>query len=247
MRLVAWNIRAGGGRRWSGIVAQLRRWRPDVIALSEFRGTEPSQQIAAALNQAGWIHQSQTTLPEAPAVNALLLASRWPLQTLRPPSCVQAPARWLQAQVRAPQPMAVLLVHVPNRVTGTKYPFLNSMATMAGGWRGVPGLIVGDTNTGRIGMDEESSAFNRVEDDWMQAMESLGWHDGFRHLHPRRRQFTWYSPNGDNGFRLDQAFLQPALLQRMRRCVHRWGGAGSGRQTVLSDHAALILDFHRED
>ena len=42
MRLVSWNIRAGGGRRVEGIAEQIARWQPDVVALSEFRATPPS-------------------------------------------------------------------------------------------------------------------------------------------------------------------------------------------------------------
>ena len=32
MRIVAWNIRAGGGVRGEAIAAQLRRWHADVVA-----------------------------------------------------------------------------------------------------------------------------------------------------------------------------------------------------------------------
>jgi len=34
-RIILWNIRAGGGKRAAGILAQLREWRPNIIGLSE--------------------------------------------------------------------------------------------------------------------------------------------------------------------------------------------------------------------
>ncbi len=45
MRIVSWNIRAGGGRRLRDIADQLERWQPDVVAPSEFRGTAPSTTV----------------------------------------------------------------------------------------------------------------------------------------------------------------------------------------------------------
>ncbi|MGH7335486.1 MAG: endonuclease/exonuclease/phosphatase family protein, partial [Candidatus Rokuibacteriota bacterium] len=60
VRIVAWNIRAGGGQRAEAIARQLRRWVPDVVALSEFRGTAASGIVAAALADDGLGHQLNT-------------------------------------------------------------------------------------------------------------------------------------------------------------------------------------------
>ena len=77
----------------------------------------------------------------------------------------------------------------------------------------------------------------------MAAFQELAWGDAFRHLRGRRRDaaaFTWYSPNGRNGFRLDQAFVSRALLPDLLRVEHVWA---EGRASGVSDHAALLLDF----
>ena len=63
-------------------------------------------------------------------------------------------------------------------------------------------------------------------------------------MHGPRREYTWYSPNGRNGFRLDQAFINRALQPRLKGLVYDWGvrrRIGSG--LALSDHAALLLDL----
>lgn len=243
MRVVAWNIRAGGGRRAMGIVAQLQQWNADVVVLSEFRGTESSQVIAAGLADLGLAQQRDTCLAEHPPRNALLIASRWPLRQQRVDHSLQDHERWLHVRVLAPDKFDVLAVHVPNRVTKRKYPFLDAVSGLVATWRGPPGLIVGDTNTGRIDIDEESAAFNAREEQWMLHMEALQWRDAFRARHPKLRQFTWYSPNGKNGFRLDQAFMHPLLLNQMSAVRHVWGSDGSERRDALSDHAAVIVDF----
>jgi exonuclease III len=77
----------------------------------------------------------------------------------------------------------------------------------------------------------------------MAQMEALGWHDAFRWLHHRQREFTWYSPNGNNGFRLDQAFVHRCWVARLTAAAHVWGGDALVRRDVLSDHAALLIDF----
>ena len=147
--------------------------------------------------------------------------------------------------ITAPTPFAIGAMHVPNRVTGRKGAFLNNLLAMAQAWRRGPALIVGDTNTGRIGIDEESPAFDRFEDDWMVAMQKARWRDAFRHIHSKELAYTWYSPTKRNGFRLDEGFVNDRLIKRMTDVCHMWGAVeGSSRRDVLSDHAALILDFN---
>ena len=244
MRIVAWNIRAGGGRRAEALAAQLRRWQPDLVALSEFRATPPSATLARAVADFGLCHQLATTDPERLSANRLLIASRWPLRRIRARGPSE-PGRWLLAGVDAKRPFALGAMHVPNRVTGRKWPFLDAVLRVAAGWQAGPALLLGDTNSGRPGVDEEVPAFNLREGGWIERLERAGWRDAYRHLHGQRRIYTWYSPNGGNGFRIDQAFLNPRLLPRLEAARYVWGGSrpGKPRTPALSDHAALMLDF----
>ncbi len=241
MRIVAWNIRAGGGKRAERIAHQLARWRPSVVVLCEFRGTPPSGEIASRLSQLGLVHQRTTLAADQPARNALLVASRWPLRTMSSPLAPREPCRWLSLRVAAPEPLVLGAMHIPNKATGRKYEFHDSVVSLAARWRRQPAILVGDTNTGWPGLDEEVPCFGPGEAAFLESIAALGWADAFRHLRGRARAYTWYSPNGRNGFRLDQAFLNPALLPRLRRASYRWGG---GRGGGLSDHAAILVDLH---
>jgi exonuclease III len=242
-RIVAWNIRAGGGRRADGILAQLARWAPDVVTLSEFRGTEPSVTLARGLAERGLIHQITSATRARPDVNALLVASRWPLARVRM-SCAPADCRWLLTTVETPSPFSVGAMHVPNRVSGRKWTFLDAVLLVAQRWRRGAALLAGDTNSGRRGIDEEVPAFNGREEGWIDALAACGWADAFRVLRGRRRAYTWYSPNGRNGFRIDQAFVNAALLRRVTRARYVWGRAArAARRDALSDHAALVVDL----
>ena len=244
MRLIAWNIRAGGGKRAEGIVAQLNAWQPDIIALSEFRATPASQWIADQLQSLGFTHQRTTTDKNNPAINSLLLASRWPLRTVTLKHAPDNDRRWLHANIDAPQPIAIVAIHIPNRSSGLKYPFLDAVIESVKHWRGRPAVIMGDTNSGCIDLDEESPAFNKIEDRWFKTMEALNWKDGFRMLHGDTRDYTWYSPNGRNGFRLDQAFFHPTLHNKLATIQYIWGGNTTLRREDLSDHAAIVIDLH---
>jgi exonuclease III len=159
-------------------------------------------------------------------------------------SCAPADCRWLLAAVDGPEPFALGAMHVPNRVSGRKYPFLDAVLEVARRWRRGPALLAGDTNSGRRDIDEEVPAFNAREEGWIDALAACGWADAFRTLAGRRRAYTWYSPNGRNGFRIDQAFVNAALLDRVRMARYVWARTGrGGRQDAVSDHAALVLDL----
>ncbi len=248
MRIIFWNIRAGGGRRADGIFSQLLTWRPDIIGLSEFRGTPSSQKLAADLHQDGYAHQLSTINPQSKAKNALLLASRWPLRPLQLKNTPQNRERWLLASIQAPRPFTLGLMHVPNYThPELKYPYLDAVLKMIDQWDSGPAILGGDTNCGKRGIDEEKATsppiFKR-EHAWLEEMEKRQWVDGFRHLHGNRREFTWYS-HRNNGFRLDYAFLNPEFRSALKGARHEWGDDPQQpeRREALSDHAALIIDL----
>jgi exonuclease III len=86
--------------------------------------------------------------------------------------------------------------------------------------------------------------FSEREEGWIDALTGCGWLDAFRHLRADARAYTWYSPNGRNGFRIDQAFVNTALLAHLADAAYVWGGATRrGRRDALSDHAALLVDL----
>src|SRR5256884_1118273 len=117
MRVVAWNIRAGGGVRADAIARQLARWQPDVVALSEFRATPPSARLAARLAACGLAHQLATCDPRTMTRNALLVASRWPLRRVRLRSAPAERCRWLLVAVDAPVPLALGAMHEIGRAS----------------------------------------------------------------------------------------------------------------------------------
>jgi len=249
MRIISWNIRAGGGGRVAAIVAQLQRWRPDIVALQEFRGTAPSQQLARHLADLNLPYQLCTVVPEKPATNALLLASRYPLQLTRTAEAPAELSRWLLAKIACARPLSIGVMHVPNAVSGRKASFHEAVLTLAQRWRRGPALFVGDTNTGISGLDDMTYVFTPREEAWLHGLQTAGWCDVFRHRHGDKRVYTWYSPNAGNGFRLDQAFVNRRLIDHIGDVHYVWGIDHNApwRRDALSDHAALILDLQTNE
>ncbi len=246
MRIVAWNIRAGGGARVDGIHAQIQRWQPDIVCLCEYRATPPSLHLAEALANLGLSHQETTTTGAAPARNGLLLGSRWPIQRLRLRNGPSEPGRWLAVQVHADRPFVLGQMHIPNLATGRKPTFQEAIETLASRWRRGPAIFLGDTNCGWPGIDEERPVFSPETKRWLDSLAALGWRDAFRYLKGEERFYTWYSPNRGNGFRLDQAFINRKIIGRLQDAGYAWGtpeAEASSRRDALSDHAALLLDL----
>ena len=247
IRIISWNIRAGGGKRAAGILRQILEWRPEVVGLCEFRDTSASQWLAAELSAAGYCYQLSSINPKLAAQNALLLASRKPLNVITAPGMPGNRQRWLLAQVETQPALTLGLMHVPNYTTpALKYPFLSSVLKMITAWKLGPALLLGDTNCGKHGVDEENPQgpkFKR-EHDWIIGMEQRGWVDAFRHMHGERREYTWYS-HRNNGFRLDYAFCSPALIPAVTGLQHIWGinPEQPRRREGLSDHAAVVVDL----
>jgi exonuclease III len=238
MRIISWNIRAGGGRRAGAIAEQLADWAPDIVVLAEFRGTPPGAVIADALCASGLTFQLSCVQPGEPARNAVFLASREPFRAVRLRARPIDPALWLVAKFER---LTVAGMHIPNEVTKRKFPYMDAVAALAERWRRGPAVFVGDTNSGRPGIDEENPVFGPRYPAWFDRMERAGFRDAFRVLHPEAREFTWYSPNGGNGFRLDQAFVNRGLVRRVTAVSHAWAERDA-RRDALSDHAALIVD-----
>src|SRR4249920_202162 len=74
MRLLAWNIRQGGGTRLVGIMAALARHDADVLILSEYRGGDSADRLRIALHATGYRHVTELVPP--PGRTGVLIAAR---------------------------------------------------------------------------------------------------------------------------------------------------------------------------
>lgn len=230
MRLLSLNLRHGGGRRLEALGDWLLAQQADLLALQEYRHNAGGARLQARLEAAGYAHRLVTG--GAPRQNALLLASRAPMQPWQPRALAFERLRVLGARVAG---LDVVSVHLPN--LRAKVPHWEGLLRVAQAARRRPAVFVGDFNTGRDGVDAADYRFSCAAH--MAALvEEHGWVDAWRYLHPAARDFTWYS-HRSNGFRLDHAFLSPPCAPRLQgaRLLQEVRTAG------LSDHAALLVEL----
>lgn len=235
MRLLTLNLRHGGGRRASELLRYLLGQRADVLVLSEFRANPPGAMLRAELAAAGFTHQVATA--RQPRINHLLIASRYPLRREYPAPLRVDRLRLCTVRVAAPEGgLSLVAAHLPN--FDAKQPHWDALLHLAAEQPRTPRLLLGDFNTGLRGQDAEDGPFPFFGAGHMQRLLELGWVDAWRQVHPQGREYTWYS-HRQRGFRLDHAFLSPALSPRLRTAALDHTPRLSG----ASDHSALCVEL----
>jgi exodeoxyribonuclease-3 len=230
IRLMCWNIRHGGGARVERIYSAIRAHRAEIVVLTEFRDNSPGRFLRESLASGGWVHQASSAPP--PRANGVLIASR------------DAFVSHEQGDDVPPDRHRWVTVQFENfGLTGTYFPSLHAkvphweyMLRVAARNSGGRHIVFGDVNTGKNYIDEARSVFHYG--DYIDRMAALGWPEAWRYLHPTGRQYSWYS-HKKNGFRIDHAYVSPALVPNLRqaRYSHR------GRKEGISDHSALVVEL----
>jgi exodeoxyribonuclease III len=230
VRLLAWNIRQGGGSRLAGIMAAIARHDADVLILSEYRGGDSAERLCAALKSFGYPHVTRL-VPPPQRVGVLIAARRRFVE--RGPVCARVEEPWRLVDVDLGE-LRLTGVYMPNLLK--KVPYWQTLVDAFAARVTGDTLAIGDFNTCRAYVDEPGAIDATAH--FMDSMDAIGFRDLWRHRYPDGREFSWYSHRG-NGFRIDHAFLSPRLADRagVIRYSHEERLAG------LSDHSMLLLDL----
>ena len=230
MRLLTWNIRAGGGARLGPIAAALACHQADVLVLTEYRSGVAGIRLRAMLRDMGYVWLSPV---EPPGIrNGVLIASRRkPGSTALLAAHVPEPWRMLTATFDR---VRVFGVYMPN--LKVKIPYWEALIAAAAPHANRHALAIGDFNTCRAFVDEPG-AIDRTAH-FIDRIEAAGYRDLWRDRFPEGREFSWYSHRG-NGFRVDHAFVSPPLARR----IGTIGYSHAERAAGISDHSALVLEI----
>jgi exonuclease III len=151
-------------------------------------------------------------------------------------------ARWLDVDV-LPFGFGIGALHIPTALGRlepngcSKQRFWTALIEAARERINEPFIFVGDLNTGLRGIDERGRSF--ICDKEFKQMTALGWTDAWRRFHGTEFEPSWVSNQG-NAFRLDHAFVSPALLARLVSCDY----SHSEREAGLSDHSILLVEIN---
>ncbi len=239
MRLLSWNILAGGGSRCRAIVRLLQRYDADVIVLQETIPTRAAD-LCHALRKSGYGHG--LSAPRSPGERGLCVLARMPLKRVAeapPPHAHIHPRGWLEVEV-PDRGWRIAAVYGP--AEGPAVPaFWNAAAAWLPCRATQPFIMLGDFNAGASRVDARDYRFKAGRA--FTGLAEIGLIDLWRREHGDRRDHTWFSHPGSRhrgrGFRIDHAFASPILARRATSCRYDHGV----RQRRLSDHSLLIVDL----
>ncbi len=221
---------------------------PDVIVLSEFRDTKAGALIRSELERLGFAHQAGT---DGHRGNGVLVAALEPFDAVVNPFGFDAdeyPFAVVQATIGS---LRIYGVYLPGQ--DRKRPHLRALIAAAQASARLRILAIGDFNSGRDETDIELNlrtskridAFSTAD---LYAELEQHWTESWQAFHPDTYEFSWYpfrlDPNyvSRNGWRIDKAFVSPALLASVREVEydHRF------RLDRLTDHSGLIVSLDAE-
>ncbi|NNL16078.1 MAG: exodeoxyribonuclease III [Flavobacteriaceae bacterium] len=114
----------------------------------------------------------------------------------------------------------------------------------------IPNLIVcGDYNICHEEIDIHNpkmkgvSGFLPEEREWLGKFINSGFIDSFRHLHPERQEYSWWSYRANarannKGWRLDYAMVAKPLQEKIKRAVIL-------SEAVHSDHCPILVEIEK--
>ena len=89
--------------------------------------------------------------------------------------------------------------------------------------------------------DERRLGFLPEERQWLSEFIDSGFIDSFRHLHPERQEYSWWSYRANarannKGWRLDYGMITPPLQEKLKRSVIL-------TEAVHSDHCPILVEI----
>jgi exodeoxyribonuclease-3 len=241
LRLLSWNILAGGGRRCGPILDALRRHDADVITLQETVATRAAD-LCHALGREGYAQQCAA--PRGPRERGLCVLARCPLGRVdeSPPHAAGYPRGWLEVDLL---PYQVRLAAVYGPPEGPAIPaFWNAAAAWLQCRAERPFIMLGDFNAGASGVDAEGYRFKAGGA--FASLAAIGLVDLWRREHGDAREYTWFSHRSGRrsgrGFRIDHAVSSPSLAKRVIGCRYDH----EVRRRGWSDHSLLVVDLSLE-
>ena len=230
LRLLTWNIRAGGGSRIAAIAAALEPHDADVLVLTEYRDGPSVYALHTELERLGYKWLTRRLPPRGR--NGVLIASRRRMNEIGHLSfAVDEPWRMHEVLIGR---IRLIGVYMPN--LRAKIPYWEALIRLLSQRVAESVLAIGDFNTCRPFLDEAGATDTTAR--FMDEVQTAGFRDLWRDRNPDERDFSWYSTRG-NGFRIDHAFLSPRLVNRTEgiRYEHQ------ARIASISDHSMQVVDL----
>ena len=254
MKIVTWNVNSIR-KRLDIVVAWIEAHQPDVLLLQETKVTDE------LFPQAPFIERGlQVAIHGQKSLNGVAIIAKSPIEDVMtglPGDPEDAQARYIEATING---VRIASVYVPNgtQVGSDKFAFkmafFDRMQTHLGRLASAdqPLLVGGDYNVApdeRDVYDPDDCAgdicFHDAERAKWRALTHLGLYDGYRAVHPTKRQYSWWDMRGGawekgEGMRIDHFLCSaPALDRIIDADADAQARAGQG----VSDHVPVWVEL----
>jgi len=252
IKLASWNVNGIRACHKAGFIDWLARSKPDVVGLQEVRAEEG--QISKEILDHGDYHKAWYSASAKKGYSGVAILSRVPpIRVIRGMDRPEfdAEGRAIAAEFNE---FVFISAYFPNSQDGGKrIAYKIAFCKRIHEWMEAlrketkkPVVLCGDYNIAHEEIDlarpdsnHESPGFLPEERAWMTEFLKSGWVDTFRHLHPDKVQYSWWSARTrarerNIGWRIDYHAIHKSDVKLVK-------GAEIEDQQLGSDHCPVIL------
>ncbi len=228
IKILAWNIQAGGGSRILPIIRKIAESKCNIVTLNEFRNNASGQKIRNGLLKAGYRYQAVTDSHSND--NSVIILSNIPFSSeLHSKVDPKYSGNIISAKFSA---FYFMGVYMPHKKKHKLFESARHIITESS----TPYIMAGDFNSGKNYVDQKGNSFWYT--DQLDAIEKEGMSDAFRFVNGDVEEYSWYS-HQKNGYRYDHIYIDETLKPIVKNCFydHSW------RMEKLSDHSPMFLEI----
>lgn len=251
MKIISYNVNGIRAAMKKGFVDWLKSANPDVICLQEIKAMKEQVDIEA-IESAGYKYNYWFSAQKKGYSGVAILSKIEPNHVAYGTGIesMDFEGRNIRADFDGISVMSMYLPSGTNAARLThKFEYMDLVHNYVSDLRKtLPNLVIlGDYNICHNAIDIHNpkmkgvSGFLPEEREWLSDFINSGFIDSFRHLHPEKQEFSWWSYRANSrannkGWRLDYAMVSEPLQEKIKRSVIL-------SEAVHSDHCPILVEI----
>ncbi|WP_299272793.1 exodeoxyribonuclease III [uncultured Psychroserpens sp.] len=251
MKIISYNVNGIRAAMNKGFIDWLKSADPDVICLQEIKAMKEQVDIEAIEN-AGYKYNYWFSAQKKGYSGVAILSKTEPdhVEYGTGIESMDFEGRNIRADFNG---LSVMSMYLPSGTNDArlahKFEYMDMIHEYLNTLRqSFPNLVVlGDYNICHEAIDIHNpkmkgvSGFLPEEREWLGSFINSGFVDSFRHLHPEKQEFSWWSYRANarannKGWRLDYAMVSQPLQENIKRSVIL-------TEAVHSDHCPILVEI----
>ncbi len=251
MKILSYNVNGVRAAMNKGLIEWLKATNADVVCLQEIKAMKEQVDIEA-IESAGYLYNYWFSAQKKGYSGVAILSKIEPIHVAYGTgiASMDYEGRNLRADFDG---ISVMSMYLPSGTNDArlshKFEYMNMIHEYLNELRlQHPNLVVcGDYNICHEEIDIHNpkmkgvSGFLPEEREWLGEFIESGFIDSFRHLHPDRQEFSWWSYRANarannKGWRLDYGMISEPLQEKLKRSVIL-------TEAVHSDHCPILIEI----